>query len=99
MPANYDLSEETLIASCQAQAAVDDLEKDKLKGNEDKPLDDIEEKSSILTQLKNEICSLQYISLGVWYWIGSGSFVQKMDRPLLFNDRLLWYSRVIIYNL
>ena len=54
---------------------MDDLEKDKLKDNDDKPLEDIKEKSSILTQLKDEICSVQYISLGVWYWIGSGLFI------------------------
>ena len=71
MPKDYDLSEETLIASCKSKDTLDDLEKDKLKGHEDKSL---EEKSSILVQLKNEICSLQYISLCVWYCIGHGSF-------------------------
>ena len=81
MPANYDLSDQTLIASCQAQPALDDLEKDKLKDNDDKPLEDMKEKSSILTQLKDEICSVQYISLGVWYWIGSGLFISIEDSP------------------
>ena len=88
MPADYDLSEETLIASCQAKPVSDDLEKDKLKDNEDRSLEDMKE-SSILTQLKNEICSLQYVSLCVWYCIGSGSCVQfSSDQFIRCTDRL-----------
>ena len=43
--------------------ALDDLVKDKLKDNDDKTLEDMKEKSSILTKLKDEICSVQYIKL------------------------------------
>lgn len=100
LPEGYDVSNETAVAGCLSNGTMKELEKKELqsRSNRDDDIGDekakIEEeivatkKPSIFVQFRKEICSVQFVSLCVWYCLVS---LRINSFQAWFNNSLQWW--------
>ena len=100
LPENYDVSKETLVARCFTDGTVDELDRKELQSRSNRDDDIPDDKAkiedevvqskqpSIMTQFRKEICSVQFVSLCVWYCLVS---LRINSFQAWFNNSLQWW--------